>query len=192
VSPVDDWNNLKEATELAVAQLLDQLKSEASTPDLLDSYLYARRQLAESMQAFMRASLSQPDDTFSSLRQQIQTAINDRYAGQIPGRYLRVPYGSRVHEELFRVLLERQGTPVQAALLRVVTGDSVHTERRLRELRELGLDIRTSKESGYDYYTLGSLAIDTRFAPSIVANLIKTARGLPPDQRQRLLSRIDD
>jgi hypothetical protein len=191
VSPLDDWNNLKEATKQAVSDLLDQLQSETSTQDLLDSYLYAKKLLAESMQAFIRAGLTESSETFSNLREQIQAAIDSRYAGRIPDRYLKIPYGSRVHEELFSILLQRQGTPVQAALLRVVTGDSVHTERRVRELRELGLDVQTSKDSGYDYYTLGSLDVDTSFAPVIVANLIKRNSGLSQAQKQKLLDQVD-
>jgi hypothetical protein len=191
VSPLDDWNNLKEVTKLAVAHLLEQLQSETSTQDLLDSYLYAKRLLAESMQAFIRAGLTESNETFSNLRQQVQAEISRRYAGRIPDRYLRVPYGSRVHEELFTILLQRQSIPVQAALLRVVTGDSVHTERRVRELRELGLDIENSKDSGYDYYTLGSLNVDMSFVPAIVANLIKRDSGLSPAQKRNLLDQVD-
>jgi len=191
VNALDDWNNLKEVTKLAVGHLLDQLQSETSTQDLLDSYLYAKRLLAESMQAFIRVGLTESSETFNDLREQIQAAIDRRYAGRIPDRYLKVPYGSRVHEELFAILLQRQGIPVQAALLRVVTGDSVHTERRVRELRELGLDVQTSKESGYDYYTLGSLNVDMSFVPVIVANLIKRDSGLSPVQKQNLLDQVD-
>ncbi len=189
MSSLDDWNSLKEATELAVADLLERLRSETSAQDLLDCYLYAKKLLAESMQAYIRASLAE-DETFWSLRKQLQAAINTRYAGKIPDRYLKLPYGSRVHGELFTILLQRQGTPVQAALLRVVTGDSVHTERRVRELRELGLDIQTSKESGYDNYTLGSLNIDPSFIPAIVTNLINKDSRLPPTQQQALLIQI--
>ena len=123
MNALDDWNNLKEVTKLAVGQLLDQLQSETSTQDLLDSYLYAKRLLAESMQAFIRVDLTESSETFNDLREQIRAAIDRRYAGRIPDRYLKVPYGSRVHEELFAILLQRQGIPVQAALLRVVTGE---------------------------------------------------------------------
>ena len=59
MNALDDWNNLKEVTKLAVGQLLDQLQSETSTQDLLDSYLYAKRLLAESMQAFIRVGLTE-------------------------------------------------------------------------------------------------------------------------------------
>jgi biotin operon repressor len=190
VSPLDDWNSLKEATELAVADLLEQLKSETSTQDLLDCYLYAKKLLAESMQAFVRVGIAE-DATFRSLRQQLQVAINTQYAGKIPDRYLKLPYGTRVHGELFAILLQRRGTPVQGALLRVVTGDSVHTERRVRELRELGLDIESSKESGYDNYTLGSLNIDLSFIPTIVTNLIKKNKRLSAPEMQALLSQVN-
>ncbi len=190
-NPARESSDLSEVTELAVTHLLDQLKSGTSTQDLLDSYLYAKRLLAESMQAVIRVDLTEPNKSFSIFRKQLQTAISDRYAGQIPDRYLKVPYGSRVHEELFGILLQHQGTPVQAALLRIVTGDSVHTERRLRELRELGLDIQTSRESDHDYYTLGSLSITMSFAHAIVANLIKNDRELLPAEKQALLDQID-
>jgi hypothetical protein len=189
VNSLDDYN-LKENTKLAVSQLLNQLQAETWTQDLLDSYLYAKRLLAESMQAFIRAGLNESNETFSNLRDQIQTAIDGRYAGRIPERCLKIPYGSRVHQELFAILLQRQGIAVQAALLRVVTGDSVHTERRVRELRELGLDVQTSKDSGYDYYTLASLDIDTSFVPAIVANLIKRDSGLSQMEKQTLLGQI--
>jgi len=81
-----------------------------------------------------------------------------------------VPYGSEVHEKLFQILLQRFDIDVPAGLLRVLTHDSVHTERRLRELRELGLDIGTSNSSGIDMYRLKSLNIDTSFIPRIVYN----------------------
>lgn len=191
MNALDDWNNLKESTKLAVGQLLHQLQSETSTQDLLDSYLYAKRLLAESMQAFIRVGLTESSETFNDLREQIQVEIDRRYAGRIPDRYLKLPYGSRVHQELFAILMQRRGIPVQAALLRVVTGDSVHTERRVRELRELGLDIQTSKDSGYDYYTLGSLSVDMSFVPVIVANLIKRDGRLSSAEEQNLLDQVD-
>jgi biotin operon repressor len=191
VSPLDDWTQLKPDTELAVAQLLTQLRSGASTQDLLDSYLYAKKLLAESMQAFIRVDIDERNTTFHDLHEQLHNKIRDRYAGRVPTRYLKVPYSSRVHEELFALLLQRRGAPVPAALLRIVTGDSIHTERRIRELRELGFDIRSSKENGHDLYTLDTLDIDTSFIPTIVGNIVKKDRSLPEAEQQALLERID-
>lgn len=183
----DDWARLKPDTELAVGTLLEQLRSETSGQDLLDAYLFAKKLLAESMQAYIRIDLEVPNGTFRDLREKLLGEIRRRYRAHIPDRYLRVPYGSSVHEQLFTLLLQRQGQPVQADLLRIVTADSVHTERRVRELRELGLDIRSSEESGQNLYTLGSLAIDTSFIPSIVRNIVKKDSGLTARDRQSLI-----
>ncbi|GAA3419973.1 hypothetical protein [Streptosporangium vulgare] len=192
MNPLDDWNRLKPDTELAVVKLLDQLQSSTSTQDLLDSYLYAKKLLAESMQAFIRTGIEERNETFHELRQRLHEEICRRYDGQVPAQYLKVPYGSRVHEELFTLLLQRRGTPVQADLLRVVTGDSVHTERRIREFRELGLDIHSSNENGHDVYMLGSLNIDTTFIPTIVRNIIKKDKRLSEADRKALLKKIGD
>lgn len=186
----DDWARLKPDTELAVGKLLEQVNSGTSGQDLLDAYLFAKKILAESMQAYIRIDLEAANQTFHNMRDKIREEINRRYEGSIPDRYLRVPYGSRVHEQLFTLLLQRQGAPVQADLLRVVTADSVHTERRVRELRELGLDIRSSAENGQNLYTLGSLRIDTSFIPSIVANVIKKDSVLTPKSRRSLLDAL--
>ncbi|MEU6786996.1 hypothetical protein ABZ912_48065 [Nonomuraea angiospora] len=190
MSPLNDWNRLKPDTQLAVDKLLGQLQAGTSTQDLLDSYLYAKKLLAESMQAFIRIGIEERNETFHDLRKQLHEEIRRRYDGRVPEKYLKVPYGSRVHEELFTLLLQRRGTHVQADLLRVVTADSVHTERRIRELRELGMDIHSSNENGHDVYTLRSLDIDTSFIPTIVGNLIKKDKRLPEARRQALFNEI--
>ncbi|WP_035851048.1 hypothetical protein [Kitasatospora azatica] len=175
--PEADWNRLKPATEHAVTELLNQLQQDACAQDLLDAYLYAKRLLAESMQALIRIDLPAECETFQDLRKQLCDAIAAQYGNKIPERYLVVPYGSRTHEELFTILLQHFGQPVSAALLRVVTRDSVHTERRTRELRELGLDIETGKESGVDVYTLRSLALDTGMIPTIIRNNLRDKKA---------------
>jgi hypothetical protein len=190
VGPQDDWSRLKPDTESAISQLLAQLESSSSTQDLLDSYLFAKRLLAESMQAFIRIGIEEGHETFHNLRDQLLKEIQRRYARRVPKRYLRVPYGNRVHEDLFTLLLQRLGKPVEADLLRVVTADSVHTERRVRELRELGLDVQNSKEHGRDLYTLGSLDIDTSLIPTIVGNIIKQDRSLVEAKMRALLDEV--
>lgn len=54
-----------------------------------------------------------------------------------------------------------------------------------------GLDVQTSKNSGYDYYTLASLNVDASFVPGLVANLIKRDSGLVPAQKRDLLDQVD-
>ncbi|WP_433465293.1 hypothetical protein [Spirillospora sp. CA-128828] len=190
MTPLNDWNRLKPDAELAVQELHTQLSSSRSPQDLIDSYLYAKRLLAEAMQAFVRIDLDGRNETFHDLRARLQKEMLDRYSNLLPDRYLKLPYGTRVHEELFTLLLQRLGQPVQAAFLRIVTADSVHAERRIRELRELGIDIRTSKENGYDFYMLGSLNIDVSFLSTIVGNKIKKDKSLEETERKEYLEAV--
>jgi hypothetical protein len=192
--PQDDWNQLKPDTTIATKELVEQLQGGASTQDLLDTYLYAKRLLAESMQAFIRIGLPERCEEFHQLRDQLAHEMQRWYGGRIPDSYLTVPYGSRVHEELFSVLLQRKGVDVEAALLRVVTADSVHTERRVRELRELGMDITSHQVNETDYYVLRSLELDHRLINSIIKNTAKRKkyRAMPKKKLFAVLGEDED
>ncbi|MFI2606523.1 hypothetical protein [Kitasatospora sp. NPDC018619] len=186
-SPEADWRRLKPDTALAVKGVLKQLEQDEDDPqNILDVYLYAKRLLAESMQALVRTTLPPECEAFRDLRAQLAGRMEEEYGGRIGKRYLTVPYGSRTHEELFSMLLQRQGKPVEAALLRVVTKDSVHTERRTRELRELGLDIVTGHEGGIDVYTLKSLALDTSLIPTIIKNNLRDKKASKAEREAAL------
>jgi hypothetical protein len=186
------WHSLKPGSLYAVEQLRDQLAApKESLQDIIDTYLIAKRALAESMQALLRESLPESCPTFHDLREQLARELSHRYGGLIPDKYLKVPYASRVHEELFTILLNHQGSSVPAMMLRIISADSVHTERRMRELRELGLDIAARKAQGVDVYTLQSLEIDLGFLPSIVKNLINQDKGLSKPEREALISRLE-
>ncbi|RGD62248.1 hypothetical protein DR950_34875 [Kitasatospora xanthocidica] len=177
-SPAGDWHRLKPDTVLAVEEILQQLREDEANPqNLLDAYLHAKRLLADSMQALVRTTLPAECDAFRDLRKQLGDRMAAEYGERIPERYLTVPYGSRTHEELFAMLLRRVGQPVSAALLRVATRDSVHAERRTRELRELGLDIVTGREGGNDVYTLRSLDLDTSMIPTIITNNLRDKKA---------------
>ncbi|MFF9200814.1 hypothetical protein ACF1AE_03105 [Streptomyces sp. NPDC014986] len=185
------WHSLKPETLYAVEQLRGQLAApKESLQDIIDTYLIAKRALAESMQALLRESLPESCPTFHDLREQLARKLSERYGELIPDKYLKVPYGSRVHEELFTILLDHQGSAVPAMMLRIISADSVHTERRMRELRELGLDINAGKAQGVDVYTLHSLEIDLGLLPSIPKNLINQDKGLTKVEKETLISRL--
>lgn len=195
-NPRDDWLQLKPDAEVALAELLDQLRAapaDSPNQDFLDSYLYAKRLMAEAMKAFLRIDLDGRCETFHELRAKLAVEMRRRYSGRVPDVYLDVPYGSRLHEELFAVLLKRIGTTVPAALLRIVTADSVHTERRTREFRELGFDISYFTENSIDVYRLDSLEIDTSMIPTLIANTAKRKgfRALPEAKLRVVLAEID-
>ncbi|MFF4124205.1 hypothetical protein ACFYYP_11820 [Microbispora rosea] len=193
-SPRDAWNRLRPDAVLAVKDLLILLESDdGSSQDLFDVYLYAKRLLADAMEARIKIDLDQPCEAFHDLRGKLRSVMEERYSAQLPAAYLTVPYGSAVHEKLFLTLLQRQGNEVPASLLRIVTADSVHTERRVRELRELGLDIVTGKASGSDTYKLNSLELDLSFLPTIIYNTAssKKHRLMPEPELKNLLEIAD-
>ncbi|MFE3259025.1 hypothetical protein [Nocardia sp. NPDC059229] len=156
-----------------MGKLHELLESEAPNQDILDMYNYTKKLLAESMKALFLSTLPNNCPTFHEVRTELAVKMKDQWGEHIPDRYLTVPYGSKTHETLFAVLLQWIGKPVSADWLRFTTQDSVHTERRTRELRELGLQIQTGKSSGADVYTLQSLMIDTAFVPSIIKNNLR-------------------
>ncbi|MCP2249079.1 hypothetical protein [Lentzea aerocolonigenes] len=190
--PQGDWSRLRPDTAAATEDLLVQLRSGTSSQDLLDTYLYAKRLLAESMQAYVRLGLPERCEEFHELRAQLGTEMERRYGGTVPAAYLAVPYGSRVHEELFSLLLQRKGQNVEAALLRVVTADSVHTERRLRELRELGMDIVSLESNDIDYYVLGSLDLTYELIPAIIRNTAKRKKYVAMSKKDLIAIVGDD
>ncbi|MFC1430121.1 hypothetical protein ACEZDB_05540 [Streptacidiphilus sp. N1-3] len=185
------WLRLKPDTEYAVAQLNSLLQQpDESSQNLIDAYLFAKRALADSMQALLRTQIPRTCETFREMRSGLERTLTRLYGDRIPEQYLKVPYGSRTHEELFSILLERQGQPVEGVLLRIITADKVHAERRTRELRELGLDIRATRSQGADVYTLHSLDLDPEKLPSIVANLIRGDKSLTKYEQEELQARL--
>jgi hypothetical protein len=67
----------------------------------------------------------------------------------------------------------------------------VHTERRARELRDLGYDLEARHTGGTDVYVLRSREADAKAgAAMLVARNIREDRGLSADQRGEMLRRM--
>lgn len=187
------WKSLKPSSAYAVRELSSAFESEDSTPDdLIDAYLFAKRQLSQSMQALLLSQLPAECREFTELRDRIETEMKDRYADKIPERFLKVPYGSSVHELLFMILLQALGKPVDSDRLRVVTGDKTHSERRARELRELGFNVTTSEKDGSQFYTLVDLEIDYTKVPELISKVIHKSKALGQAERDRLTAKLSE
>jgi hypothetical protein len=185
-SPQGKWARLREDAVGAVAVLAGQLEdTETTHQNILDAYIFAKNVLAQAMQALIRLDLPENFPPFHDMRKRLGDEMAKRYGDRISKTYLTVPYSSRVHEELFTLLFMYSPAPVSASMLRVVTADSVHAERRTRELRELGLQIRTAKSNGSDTYALESLELDPAMIPAIIKNNIR-AKGPGPGTAQLL------
>ena len=185
------WRSLKPASAFAVRELHSSFEKEStSADDLIDAYLFAKRNLAQSMQALLMSQLPSECPDFAELRARIQTEMKNRYADRIPEQFLRVLYGSKVHKILFMILLQNLGKRVDSDRLRLATSDDVHTERRTRELRELGLNITTSKEDGSQFYTLVDLEIDFSKVPELIEKVMKKSQTLSEAEKGELASRL--
>ena len=186
------WTRLKPGSVYAVKTLKSVLEETSESPDaLLDAYLFAKRSLAHSMRALLLGQLPPQCPDFHRLRSRIQEEMHARYADRIPERFLKVPYGSEVHELLFTVLLQRLGQPVDSALLRVATSDNVHTERRIREIRELGCHITASMSGSNQYYTLASLDLDFTKIADLVGKEIRKSGAITADEKGDLIAKLD-
>lgn len=187
--PSEEWSRLKPDTVIAVGELSRKLQGNASNRELVDSYLYAKRLLAEAMRALVRMELPEHCEEFRRGQAEIEAEMLRRYEGKVPVSYLAVPYKSRVNEELFCLLHQSIQEDVPGALLRTVTADSVHTERRIRELRELGFPIVSSESEGVDFYRLESVDPDFSMIPSAIMKVAqrKNLKEMPKEELKRVL-----
>jgi hypothetical protein len=184
----EEWARLKPDTVIAVKELSRKLETATPSRELIDAYLYAKRLLAEAMRAFVSMDLPERCEEFHEGRAEISAEMKRRYAGKVPDAYLAVPYKSRVNELLFCLLHQGIGEEVPGSLLRTVTADSIHTERRIRELRELGFSIVSSESEGIDFYKLESVTPDLSVTPLLIMKVAK--RNKFKEMSERRLKQI--
>ncbi|MGW3525449.1 hypothetical protein [Streptomyces olivaceus] len=185
------WSRLKPDTKFAVEQLAAALGGAGESAEaVFDAYLFAKKDLARSMQDLLRATLPPSRPAFVELRSRVSESLQARFGDRIPERFLAVPYDSVACQDLFGLLRENLGKPVDAAVLRAINADDIHTERRIRELRELGLRIDSVKHDGVGCYLLASLYLDPAQMPTLVAKAIKKS-SLPQAEQNKLIAALD-
>ena len=83
------------------------------------------------------------------------------------------------------------GEPVSANELRMLTGDAVHTERRARELRDLGYQLTAKHVAGSDVYVLESPEPDLGAAAAyLVRKNITEDRGISKTRAAELIQSL--
>ncbi|MGY1784687.1 hypothetical protein [Geodermatophilus sp. SYSU D00698] len=185
------WWRLRGELKTAYEDLVQLLGDESRFQDLLDAYLKTKRLSATAYQALILRSIPDHSMTWAAVRQSLDQGIRERFAGLVPDWALKVPYGSKTHEQLFCILIDRRGEQVPADYLRIVTADAVHAERRVRELRELGLGVVALKSGGEDAYSLKSADVDLSVVPTIVANQIRANKKISESERRALQEIVD-
>ena len=105
---------------------------------LLDGYLEARRSLAKQFCLVAQRYLLRGDSLLETTRKRIEEQMVKVFRGRIPEKYLVVHGYTSVQPILLQYLAQHVGNPVRSSKLRVLTADQIHTERRVRDLRDLG------------------------------------------------------
>lgn len=185
-SPEQEWPNLRSDAEHALQTLISQINRQAQAQELFEAYTYAKRVTADALQARMMMHLPNENAKFRELHTQVQAELDAQYSRFFAEGFLKAPYGDQLHERLFSLLQENLANPIEAAKLRIVTADGVHTERRTRELRELGIDVDWYKEGGIDFYILRSFELNFNVLPSLVRTIVRK-KTKSKDEQKRLL-----
>lgn len=156
---------------------------------LLNGYLEARRSLAKQFCVVAQRYLLSRETLLDTTRKQIEQRMSELYGDRIPDRYKAVHGYTSVQPIILQYLAQHVGNPVRSSKLRVLTGDQIHTERRVRDLRDLGFDVEWKKVSDEDQYILASVQPDLdRAAALLVRKNIKDDKKLGKSERDRLLS----
>lgn len=186
------WGKLRPEALRAIRLLTDLLDDPDTEPErALQAYLDTKARLAEAFQALALEQMSDPTEGFQSAIKRINEQLAASYSGLVPDKYLRVKGYGGVHQQLFAYLSRRAGKSVSAPELRVITGDAVHTERRVRELRDLGFEVIAFHSGGTDAYRLVSTTPDANKGALQIARLnIKSDRALSTPERDALLDAI--
>jgi hypothetical protein len=189
-------NELRKVQE-TLEYLAGLVQSQANKPELeferlLDGYFETRRTLAQQFSVLSHEFLLKGVTVLVSTVSRVEARMLELFGGRILERYLVVRGYKGVHPILLEYLSQHVGEPVRSSKLRVLTGDQTHTERRVRDLRDLGFAVEWKKTAGEDQYVLGHLEPDLDKAARLHVrrNLVKD-KSLDQRQRDELLIIVD-
>jgi hypothetical protein len=181
------WSKQR-VTALDSVATLGELLADSGAEDrrLVLAYLEAKHLLAEAFEAFAVEKYADPT-VLEEVKKALEPVMRQAYP-RAPDKYLRVRGFVEVHARLLAYLVPRAGCDVSAAELRMLTADAVHTERRARDLRDLGFQLDARSTAGSDVYVLRSPVPDTvAGAALLVAKNIRTDKSISPERVAELL-----
>jgi hypothetical protein len=180
-----------EAEARYFSDFLADTHGSADVEPLIDRYLDFRALCADALRRITDDYLQREVWALDAVLERLENEMRAQIAGAIPLDVVVLPRYGRTHRKLFEYLWLHRGRGVAASRLRVLTGDQVHTERRVRELRDVGLRIEAVRRSGENVYELTSEVPDVpaalqRFAPLFAAEV----KGWSPARQAEALRAI--
>jgi hypothetical protein len=133
-----------------------QRANDLDVESLIDRYLDWRQLSADALRQITDAYLERDEWALDAVLERLENELRARLADVFPLEVVTIRRYGATHRKLFEYLTLHRGRPVPAARLRALTGDQIHTERRVRELRDIGLRIDAARRSGDNVYELTS------------------------------------
>lgn len=184
----------RDSLELFTELIRSQIdRTEVEFERLLDGYLEARRSLARQFCVVAQHYLLRDDSLLETTRKRIKEQMTKLFSGRVPERYLVVRGYTSVQTILLQYLAQHVGNPVRSSKLRILTADQIHTERRVRDLRELGFEVEWKKAADEDQYVLKSVDANLDAAAALqVRKNIRNDKKLAKQEKEGLLSSVEN
>lgn len=174
----------------AARRLTDQLIArQAFDEELAREYNRAKRALATSFQRMALEEVPRDRYRLTDLKHSIQAEMHRLFAGRASHDVLRVRGYTSPHPDVYALLADKLGEAVPGWRIRLVAGDKIHTERRTRELRNLGLAIEVAGKGEDATYCLPSLEADLTYAAAyqLRENVIEAGKRVGGQKRPDLI-----
>lgn len=137
-------------------------------------YQVAKQAFASTFQKLALAQLDLDSFKLDDLKKSLAEHMAGLFGGLVDSSLLRVTGYTSPHPLVYALLAENVGQPLPGWRLRILTADAIHTERRTRELRDMGLDIAITGNTDAQNYTLNSVTPDWTYGAAY--QLRKNAR----------------
>ncbi|MFK0003395.1 hypothetical protein [Paenarthrobacter sp. NPDC090522] len=182
------WSRQRSLAKESLGVLLELLEDDAvSDRRLVLGYLEAKRSLAKAFEA--HAVEKYADSSVMEAVIRSLTHVMRMSYPQVEDRYLRVVGFGRVHELLLAYMVPRAGLDIPSDELRMLTGDAIHTERRARDLRDLGFKLEAFDGTLGPTYKLNEAIPDLDVgAASLIRRNIRNDKAIDNSTKQRLLA----
>ena len=123
----------------------------------------AKRALALSFQQMSLAVVPRDQFKLADVKAAVSEEMRRLFSGRVDSGLFVIRRYTTPHPDLYALLASRAGEEVPGWRLRLLSGDKIHTERRTRELRDLGLSVDVSGSDEDSTYCLKSLVPNLRY-----------------------------
>jgi hypothetical protein len=130
---------------------------------LAREYHRAKRALALSFQEMALSVVPREQFKLDDVKQSVMDEMRSLFAGRVDPEFFTFRRYTTPHPDIYALLASKVGEPIPGWRIRLLSGDKIHTERRTRELRDLGLEIEVNERDDESTYCLVSLDADLRY-----------------------------